>query len=185
VRSVTSRVWPLDSLIRMQAPGVRVRQAIPDEWERVRELRVRSLEDAPEAFGSTLEEERAFGRPEWVGWIDGWEGATNALYVAEAEDDERWVGMAVGSRTGEERRAHLYAMWVDPPWRTRGVGSLLVHEVIGWAASWGARSVVLGVTETNEGAVRFYERLGFADTGLRHPLREGSPLFVRILRREP
>ena len=169
----------------MQATGVRVRQAIGDEWERVRELRLRSLEDAPEAFGSTLEEERSFGMSEWVGWIDGWEGATNALYVAEAEDDESWVGMAVGSRTGEEPRAHLYAMWVDPAWRTRGVGTLLVHEVLGWAGSWGARWGVLGVTETTDGAARFYERLGFADTGLRHPLREGSHLLVRIMRREP
>jgi len=162
-----------------------VRLARRGEWERVRDLRLRSLEEAPGAFGSTLERERAFGRPEWVGWIDGLEGATNALYVAEAEDGERWVGMAVGSRTGEERRAHLYAMWVDPVWRTRGVGALLVHEVLRWARSWGARSVVLGVTETNDGAARFYERLGFADTGLRHPLREGSSLLVRIMRREP
>ena len=45
--------------------------------------------------------------------------------------------------------------------------------------------VVLGVTETNDPAARFYERLGFADTGRRHPLREGSPLSVRILWREP
>lgn len=175
----------LGSLIRMEAPGVRVRRAIPAEWQRVRELRLRSLEDAPEAFGSTLEEEQAFGQPEWVAWIEGWEGATNALYVAEAEDDGAWVGMAVGSRTGEEGRAHLYGMWVDPAWRTRGVGARLVHEVIAWAGSWGARSMVLGVTETNDGAARFYERLGFADTGLRHPLREGSPLSVRILRRVP
>jgi ribosomal protein S18 acetylase RimI-like enzyme len=169
----------------MEAPGVRVRQAIPEEWESVRELRLRSLQDAPEAFGSTLEEERAFGRPEWVAWIEGWEGARNALYVAEARDDGGWVGMAVGSRTGEESTGHLYAMWVDPAWRTRGVGARLVREVLVWAGSWGARSVVLGVTETNDGASRFYERLGFADTGRRHPLREGSRLSVRILRREP
>ena len=169
----------------MQASGVRVRKAVPAEWERVRKLRLRSLEDAPEAFGSTLEEERAFGRSQWVAWIEGWEGETNVLFVAEAEDDGTWVGMAVGSRTEEEPEAHLYAMWVDPGRRTRGVGGRLVQEVLGWAESWGARSVVLGVTETNEGAGRFYERLGFADTGRRHPLREGSPLSVRILRREP
>ena len=170
----------------MEVPGVHVRQAIPDEWERVRELRLRALGEAPEAFGSTLAEEQALGRrDDWVAWIAGWEGATNALYVAEFEGDGTWVGMAVGSRTGGQRRAHLYAMWVDPAWRTRGVGASLVREVLAWAGSWGARSVVLGVTETNEGAARFYERLGFSDTGLRHPLREGSALSVRILRREP
>jgi ribosomal protein S18 acetylase RimI-like enzyme len=169
----------------MQSSGVRIRQAVPGEWERVREIRLRSLLDSPDAFGSTLEHERAFGQPEWVEWIEGWEGGTNALHVAEVEDGGSWVGMAVGSRTGTERRAHLYAMWVEPAWRTRGVGARLVGEVLAWAASQGARSVVLGVTETNEGAAAFYERLGFADTGLRHPLREGSLLSVRIYRREP
>jgi ribosomal protein S18 acetylase RimI-like enzyme len=169
----------------MQAPGVgvRVRPARGKEWERVRELRLRSLRDAPEAFGSTLQEERAFGERRWIEWIEGWEGATNVLYVAEAGDT--WVGMAVGSRDVDAPNAQLYGMWVEPAWRTRGVGSRLVQEVLGWARCCGSRWVILGVTETNEGAARFYERLGFADTGRRHRLREGSALAVRILRREP
>jgi len=167
----------------MDPDGVSIRLARRDEWERVRDLRLRSLEDAPEAFGSTLEEERAFPGPRWIDWIEGWEGATNVLYVAE--DGDTWVGMAVGSRTDDAPDAHLYAMWVDPAWRTRGVGSGLVGKVLAWSASLGSRWVILGVTETNDGAARFYERLGFEDTGDRHPLREGSGLAVRILRRAP
>ena len=38
----------------------------------------------------------------------------------------------------------------------------------------GRALVVLGVTENNDGATGFYEHLGFADTGERYPLREGS-----------
>lgn len=167
----------------MGSSEVRIRRASRDEWERVRDLRLRSLEDSPEAFGSTVEHERTYARPEWIGWIEGWEGASNVLYVAEAGD--AWVGMAVGSRTGDAPSAHLYAMWVDPVWRTRGVGAALVEEVLAWARSWGSRWVVLGVTETNDRAARFYERLGFADTRKRHRLREGSDLEVRILRRRP
>ena len=167
----------------MDVPGISIRPARRDEWERVRDLRLRSLEDAPHAFGSTLEEEEAYAQPEWIAWIEGWEGATNVLYVAESGD--AWVGMAVGSRSGDAPSAHLYAMWVDPAWRTRGVGSALVDEVLAWAGSWGSRWVILGVTEVNDGAARFYERLGFTDTGERHPLREGSELAVWILRRRP
>jgi ribosomal protein S18 acetylase RimI-like enzyme len=58
-----------------------------------------------------------------------------------------------------------------------------VEEVLGWARSWGARAVILGVTEPNDGAAGFYERLGFADTGERYPLRERSALTCRVLRR--
>ena len=131
---------------------------------------------------------RAFGEdPELVislgiAWIEGWEGATNVMFVAERGD--RWIGMAVGSRTDEEADAHLYGMWVDPTFRGAGVGARLVEGVLAWARSWDARSVTLGVTETNDGAVGFYEHLGFADTGERYPLREGSRLTCRTLRRE-
>jgi ribosomal protein S18 acetylase RimI-like enzyme len=76
-------------------------------------------------------------------------------------------------------------MWVDPAWGTRGLGAELVREVLDWARSWGALWMVLAITESNDGAARFYERIGFVDTGLRHPLRDGSPLSVRVLRREP
>ena len=161
--------------------SVGTRRVARDEWERVRQLRLRALADAPDAFGSTLDEERAHGEAGWVGWIEGWESFTNALFVAE--DGERWVGMAVGSRAGDEPDAHLYGMWVEPSRRSSGIGASLVEQVLGWARTWDARSVILGVTETNGGAATFYEHLGFVDTGERDPLREGSELRVRIFRR--
>jgi GNAT superfamily N-acetyltransferase len=164
----------------MDRPEVRL--VTREEWQRVRELRLRALADAPDAFASTLERERGLGQAGWIDWIEGWEGATNVMFVAER--DEGWIGMALGSRTGHEPEAHLYGMWVEPAWRARGVGAKLVERVLSWARSWDARSVILGVTETNDGAVGFYEHLGFADTGERYPLREGSPLTCRLLRRE-
>jgi ribosomal protein S18 acetylase RimI-like enzyme len=162
---------------------VRIRLVTREEWGRVRELRLRALADAPDAFASTLERERRLGQAEWIDWIEGWEGATNVGFVAER--DEGWIGMALGSRTGDEPEAHLYGMWVEPAWRARGVGAELVERVLSLARSWGARSVILAVTETNTGAAAFYERLGFGDTGERQPLREGSELVVRIMHREP
>lgn len=160
---------------------MRIRPTTREEWERVRDLRLRSLSDAPDAFGSTLERERGLGESGWIDWIEGWEGATNAMFVAERGED--WIGMAVGSRTGEEADGHLYGMWVDPSWRKQGIGARLVEAVIGWARSWGASTLILGVTEFNDGAAGFYERLGFVDTGERYPLREQSPLVCRVLRR--
>lgn len=133
----------------MDASNVLIRLARPDDWERVRDIRLRSLADTPNAYGSTIELEAACGQPEWVAWIEGWEGATNVMYLADA--DGASVGMAVGSREGDEQDAHLYAMWVDPAWRTRGVGSRLVREVLAWGRSWGSRWVILGVTESNDG----------------------------------
>jgi ribosomal protein S18 acetylase RimI-like enzyme len=162
--------------------SVRTRRVTRGAWDRVRELRLRALADAPDAFGSTLDRERAHGETEWIGWIEGWDGSRNALFVAE--DGRRWVGMAVGSRAGDEADAHLYGMWVEPARRSNGIGASLVEQVLGWARTWEARSVILAVTESNTGGSAFYEHLGFVDTGEREPLREGSELRVRILRRE-
>jgi len=160
----------------------KVRAARSEEWERARDLRLRALADAPDAFGSTLEQEREYAEPDWRAWIDGWEGSTNRFVVSETQ--ERWVGMAVGSRTADERDAHVYGMWVEPAWRRRGVGASLAMAVLGWARSWGARAVLLGVTERNDGAAEFYEQLGFADSGERHRLREDNSLLTRIYRLE-
>ena len=152
-----------------------------DEWRRVRELRLRALEDSPDAFGSTFERERAHERPDWLRWITGWEGAVNHLVVAL--DGDEWIGMAVGSLPGDDERAHLYAMWVDPRARRAGVGRRLVEAVLAWAGAEGVREIELGATAINRDAVLFYERLGFVDTGERHALRDGSPLEVVVMRR--
>lgn len=158
-----------------------VRAARPDEWREVRDLRLRALADAPDAFGSTLEREREHGEREWLGWISGWDESANRFVVGIEED--AWIGMAVGSRTGEEALAHVYGMWVDPRARRAGLGRRLLDDVTAWLHSLGAREIELGVTATNRGAVAFYERVGFLDTTERRPLREGSSLEVIVMRR--
>jgi GNAT superfamily N-acetyltransferase len=160
---------------------IRIRPVGVDEWRGVRDLRLRALADAPDAFGSSLERERGAGEAEWHAWITGWEGAENRMFVAL--DGYSWVGMAVGSIAPSECVAHLYAMWVDPSVRRGGVGARLVEEVSAWAAAAGATELELGVTQTNAAARRLYEACGFADTGSRHPLREGAPIQVIVMRR--
>ena len=160
---------------------IEVRTARPDEWRHVRDLRLRALADCPDAFGSTFERERVYAKREWLRWISGWERAVNRLLVAI--DERTWIGMAVGSRADDDERAHLYAMWVDPGSRRTGVGRRLVEAVLGWAEAEGATEIELGATAINRDAVAFYERLGFADSGERHALRDGSPLEVVVMRR--
>ena len=151
------------------------------DWRRLREIRLRALADSPDAFGSTLEHERAFAEDRWLDWIRGWEGATN--HVVAAVRQERWVGLAVGSATEGEDVAHVYAMWVEPEARGRGIGRALVEAVVAWALERGARAAELGVTEGNAAAEALYRATGFEDTGVVEPLREGSPLTLRVLRR--
>jgi GNAT superfamily N-acetyltransferase len=155
--------------------------ATEDDWPRLREIRLRALADSPDAFGSTLERERGFGDDRWREWIRGWQGATNQLVAAA--DGERWIGIAVGSVPEGDEVAHLYAMWVEPAARGRGTGRALVEAVVAWALGRGARAVELGVTEGNAAAEALYRGCGFEDTGVTEPLRDGSALTLRVLRR--
>jgi ribosomal protein S18 acetylase RimI-like enzyme len=64
-------------------------------------------------------------------------------------------------------------MWVDPAWRSHGVGRRLLDAVVVWAGERGLRCH-LDVTVGNDAARRLYEGYGFVATGGTEPLREGS-----------
>jgi demethylmenaquinone methyltransferase/2-methoxy-6-polyprenyl-1,4-benzoquinol methylase len=159
-------------------------RAEPDDWERLRDLRLRALLDAPEAFGSTHEREAAQTEDDWRAFAGGWEGtARQAVFVA-ADDDGRWVGLAVGVVSeADTSLANLYAMWVDPAARGRGAGRRLVETVAAWAAGTGAERLELCVTEANDPAVALYRTAGFEPTGGRDALRPGSDVATITLRR--
>lgn len=163
---------------------MRIVRAEAEDWERLRDLRLRALQEAPEAFGSTHEREAAGGEADWRAFADGWEGtAQQAVFVAE-DDGGRWIGLAVGvMREADSSLANLYAMWVDPAARGLGAGRQLVEHVASWAADAGAGRLELCVTEANDPAVTLYRSTGFEPTGGRDELRPGSGIATITLRR--
>ncbi len=159
-----------------------VEQLGEDDWALFRELRLRSLLDSPEAFGSTHGAESSQTERAWRDWAAGrWRGGTAAVFVGRA-DDGTPVGTATGAVYEAERGVtHVYAMWVAPDARGAGVGRALLDAVAVWARDRGCDRLVLSVSESNESARRFYATDGFDDTGERHPLREGSEVQTLIL----
>ena len=157
-----------------------VRPIRPDEWERFRDLRLRSLKDAPDAFGSTLEAEALLGFDKWKAWV----ADRPERKVIVAEQDGKLVGTASASPYQERKdELCLFAMWVDPSVRRAGVGRRIVEAIFAWAATTPNRKIVLFVTEQNPAALALYRALGFAETGERLTLREGvdSLILVRAL----
>lgn len=158
-------------------PDAVVRRLEADDWRDLREIRLRALADAPDAFGSTLAREKDRDEADWRGWLEAQDRV-----VVVAERGGRIVGIASGGPApSEERIAGLYAMWVEPASRGSGVAARLVTAVEEWAQDAGYPRIGLGVTTTNERAVAFYRKLGYDDSGERHPLREGSGLSIAIM----
>ena len=134
--------------------AVEIRRIGAGEWRELRDLRLRALQDAPDAFTATYEEESIHADAHWTEWATELaEGGSSFGLVAESEG--RWIGMAVG---GPHRdfpgEAGLFAMWVDPSARGAGVARALVEGVAAWARSAGFPVIRLRVTISNEAAVR-------------------------------
>jgi ribosomal protein S18 acetylase RimI-like enzyme len=132
----------------------------PDEPQRLREIRLRALRDAPDAFGSTLAENE--GRPRSI-WVRQLTELPTFVAVVDGED----VGMVRGARdeADPDDVAWLLSMWVAPEARGRGIGSALVDALTGWARSERFRRVLLDVADDNHAAIGLYAGKGFVPTG--------------------
>ena len=157
---------------------MQVRRIGADGGLLLRDLRLRALADAPDAFGTTLAE--AAARP-----VTYWSeraaataaGSDEATFLARGY--ERWIGMVAGVReAGEPATVVIVSMWVDPAYRDRGIGRALLDAVTGWARAHGAVRAVLSVVETNAAAVALYRRTGFEPTDRREPLRSNTSLHL-------
>jgi GNAT superfamily N-acetyltransferase len=161
---------------------VEIRRIHHDEWRELRDLRLRALQDAPDAFGSTYTEESAGTDAQWMEWAARAAKGGSSFAALAIEDDARWIGMAIGApQTDHPGIAGLFAMWVDPSARGAGIGRALVERVVEWAGSAGFPVLRLRVTMSNDAAMRLYLRCGFSDEGHRAPLRDGSDVVTMTM----
>jgi ribosomal protein S18 acetylase RimI-like enzyme len=143
-----------------------VRRLRPGEAAPLRDLRLRSLSDAPDAFATTHAQASAWPPEHWEQWAAAPE---EEQVTVLAIDGERWVGMAACRRLGRDS-SWLTALWVEPAVRGAGLGSRLIEAAADWAREQGAATVELSVTTNNDAAATLYSRAGFAETGRRRPL---------------
>jgi len=159
--------------------GVEIVLATSQDWERLRDVRVRALADAPFAFGSRLEEEQ--DRPEAF-WRSRLESDAAATFLAI--QGQETVGLVRTFVEPEDvTSAQLVSMWVAPHARGRRVGRQLVAAVVQWARDHDATNVRLWVTDTNVAARRLYESCGFVLSGGRQTLPSDPTLSEVAMRR--
>jgi ribosomal protein S18 acetylase RimI-like enzyme len=149
----------------------------------MKQIRLRALADAPYAFGGTqtLAEESALPDSHWHqlaaevgGDVPEWRDRCISFVVFDGDEPCGTGSSFLCSRV--PRRAYFSAAWIDPRYRRRGLGRRLVDDVIEWATAHGADHIRLWVDDTNPGAAKFYEALGFRPTGESRPVSPGSSL---------
>jgi len=138
-----------------------VRALSPDDWRTIRSIRLRSLEESPDAFVSTHRHEAAFDEPNWRH-----RATTCRWFVAVDEGTTIGVAGGVDGWSDDPDDRELVGMWVAPSHRGRGVARRLLDAVGSWAASEGAVTLHLGVRGGNHGARAAYLRMGLRPTGV-------------------
>ena len=161
-----------------------IRTFAPHEWAIYKDLRLRALADAPEAFGSTLAAEKDHSEAEWSGRLA--RGASSGWDLPlVAEVDGQPFGLAWGQIDESDLNvAHLYQMWVAPSHRRLGVGQMLLEAVMTWARAKNASYLDLGVTYRDSPAMRLYTRAGFEPAGPPEAFRPGAEFLGLPIRRK-
>lgn len=152
-----------------------LRAVTRDDWRLLRDVRLRALADAPDAFGSTLAQAEQLTDEVWRGRADN-----GGLTLVAVEDG---VGLAMAGAFAPDDRptVFVWGMWTDPVARGRGLGGRLLDALVAWCRTAAYDEVRLHVTEGNDAARRLYVGRGFEPTGTWEPLREGSSLRIEEL----
>jgi len=134
-----------------------IKQATAEDWQLLRDVRLRALADSPEAFLETVEHASTFSESQWRRRASPSE--TQASFLG---DDG--AGMVSCFIADDPSTVFLVAMWVAEAQRGTGLARDLVDKVVAWARDQGAARVCLSVEPGNDRAARLYEKCGFAET---------------------
>ena len=145
-----------------------------DEWGRFRSIRLASLQDAADAFGTRYEDMVLMPEP-------GWREQLQRLPTFVASLDERDVGVVRAVEHADlDDVVYLISMWVHPQYRRRGVGSALIERVLEWTREMSRSRVFLDVRTHVVDAQQMYRANGFTPTGVE--IQEGGFTEIQMSR---
>jgi len=149
----------------------------PDQWQRVRAIRLRALEESGYAFGGTFEVESAEDEATWrlkfekndflIASVAGVDAAI--LYIEVLKGDfgaTCWIG----------------GCWSDPNFRGNGLMRAMFTYIDEQDKDWKVQG--LGVWTDNFSAIAAYENLGFVKMGEdTASTRQPGKFYQRMIRK--
>ena len=138
--------------------GVVVELIAPNEWQRLRSIRLQALADSENAFGGTLEAESAEDENAWrskfekleflIASVDGVDAAMLSVEVLNGDFGATcWIG----------------GCWSNPSFRGKGLMRAMFTYIDEQEKDWMIQG--LGVWTDNYNAIAAYEKLGFVKMG--------------------
>ncbi len=138
--------------------GVFVELIAPNEWQRLRSIRLQALADSEHAFDGTLKAESVEDETAWrakfekndflIASVDGVDGAMMYIEVLNGDFGATcWIG----------------GCWSDPHFRGKGLMRAMFNFIDEQDKDWKIQG--LGVWTDNYSAIAAYEKLGFVKMG--------------------
>ena len=156
---------------------------MPKDAASYRKLMLEAYELAPESFTSSVAEGRSRPDSWWSARVADVPSATEIVVGTFVDGSLIGVaGLSFEQRERTRHKAKLFGMYVQEHGRGRGLGSLLVREVLRQAKLRPNITVVqLTVSEGNVLAIRLYRSCGFMDFGMEpFAVRFGSRFISKI-----
>jgi ribosomal protein S18 acetylase RimI-like enzyme len=143
-----------------------IRALSPSDSRAFQALRLRGLQECPEAFASSYEEEVGTALSDIEKRLQPKPGS--AIFGAFQESRLcALVGLQQEGMTKLAHKSFIWGVYVAPEARGRGVGAEIMTHALSYAASvFGTQQVNLGVNTKNTPAVALYKKLGFVEYGL-------------------
>lgn len=132
----------------------------PDEWMRLRDLRLRALEESALNLAGSIEEERNFSEEHWRSLF------TKLTWVVATINDKDVGLISVENLKGDfGATCWLGGLWADPQYRGQGIARAIFNylEEVAREKNWLVQG--LGVMENNLEAIRAFEKFGFVRRG--------------------
>ncbi|MFS0636715.1 GNAT family N-acetyltransferase [Mesobacillus foraminis] len=141
-----------------------IRLLTPEDANLYRDIRLAALKSNPAAFAASYEEE--FLLPQSVFEERLQQGDT---FTYGAFEGDRLAGVVTLVREKKLKLRHrtsIFALFVSPAFRGKGVGKMLMKEAITKAGKLeGVEQVYLTVVANNEAAINLYKNLKFQTYG--------------------
>lgn len=163
----------------MDALNIRVLPT--DEWQVLRDFRLRALADSPENIGGDLATESMWGESEWRAQLAKYD------FIVAAINGATVGGMNVERLVGDfGATCWIGSCWIDPEYRRQGILREIFSYFDSVASAHGWLVQGIGVFVDNVTAIAVWEKLGFVKMGDAKPsTRKTDPqrYYQRMIRK--
>ena len=138
----------------------KVIQLLPNDWLRLKEIRLRALKSNPEAFGPKYEDELAQSESQWRARFE-----KEDYLIASINEIDVGILYIEVLKGDHDTTCWIGGCWTDPQYRGQKVMSSLFRFIDRNCQTKGWQRQGLGVWTHNSDAIKAYEALGFKVAG--------------------